>query len=137
MCSKPGYQNEGQNNFYNLNLGGLPEFINGFNNTKSPHIDDPLNPQNNVGKSSYLFEDIQKIFKVGYQSAFLGCFCDCHNQPKISKGQPESQDKNIYLKSQQFNSDQHFPVFQLGAGEQVATIVYQDEYGQRQVCSVD
>jgi len=47
-------------------------------NSKIPQIDDPLNPSNNVGKSTFQFEDIQKIFKVGYDAAFLGCFCNSH-----------------------------------------------------------
>lgn len=73
MCRKPGDNSE-SNNFYTR----APEINQGFMTTECPCIDDPLNPQNNVGKSSFHFKEIQKIFKVGYQSAFLGCFCDCH-----------------------------------------------------------
>jgi DNA polymerase sigma len=49
--------------------------------SKVPYIDDPLNPNNNVGKSTFQFQDIQTIFKVGYKAAFTGCFCNCHFSP--------------------------------------------------------
>lgn len=72
MCRSPGDINEPKN-FYPR----IPDTML-FTQTQVPCIDDPLNPQNNVAKSSFHFHDIQKIFKVGYQCAFLGCFCDCH-----------------------------------------------------------
>ena len=42
-------------------------------------IDDPLNPHNNVAKSSFKFEDIKISFNFTYNMSFIGCYCDCHN----------------------------------------------------------
>lgn len=42
-------------------------------------IEDPLNPHNNVGKSSFKFFEIKYALQYAYSVAFIGCFCDCHN----------------------------------------------------------
>lgn len=65
------------------------------------YIDDPLNVNNNVGKSAFRYQHIrvsalltmQSIFNMTYNSAFLGCSCRYilpstkHqlNQPKTSE----------------------------------------------------
>jgi hypothetical protein len=41
-------------------------------------IEDPINTQNNVGKSAFQFDKIKEIFKISYNLAFIGCFCACH-----------------------------------------------------------
>lgn len=130
MCRKPNDLTE-SNNFYSL----IPE-INMYQANKVPCIDDPLNPQNNVGKSTFQFQDIQKIFKVGYQSAFLGCFCDCHfsRHSKLGEQALGGQDNNsgsMSLRSLPFVQGQRsHPVYMPGPGEQVPPIVYQDEQTQ-------
>lgn len=107
--------------------------MNMYQANKVPCIDDPLNPQNNVGKSTFQFQDIQKIFKVGYQSAFLGCFCDCHfsRHKKQNEQAPGGQDNNsgsMSLRSQPFvQGGRSHPVYMPAPGEQVPPIYYQDE----------
>jgi DNA polymerase sigma len=74
MCRRPGDLSETKN-FYPIIP---PQDLMYPHQSSVPFIDDPLNPNNNVGKSTFQFLDIQTIFKVGYKSAFMGCFCDCH-----------------------------------------------------------
>ena len=110
-----------------------------------PFINDPLNPQNNVGKSSFQFHDIQKIFKVGYQSAFLGCFCNCHffkNQTSPACCQPANpssddppsptQKSTMSLRSLPFMGNQNMtnPMAQ-------GQIMYIDENNQTQHMNVE
>ena len=47
MCRKPGDRNESNNNFYPR----IPDSI--YQASTVPCIDDPLSPQNNVGKSTF------------------------------------------------------------------------------------
>jgi len=137
MCRKPGDVSE-SSNFYNL----IPE-ITMYQANKVPCIDDPLNPQNNVGKSTFQFQDIQKIFKVGYQSAFLGCFCDCHfshhKQPADQAlSGPDNSSGSMSLRSLPFVQGQRsHPVYSPAPGEQVPPILYQDEQGQLRSIEID
>ena len=55
MCRRPGENSDSSiSNFYTR----VPEISQGFMTTDVPCIDDPLNPQNNVGKSTFHFKDI-------------------------------------------------------------------------------
>jgi len=42
-------------------------------------IDDPISPQNNVGKSSFKFEEIKQALRNASFFAFGSCFCSSHN----------------------------------------------------------
>ena len=123
MCRKPGDNTE-CSNFYTR----APDINQGFMSTDVPCIDDPLNPQNNVGKSSFHFKDIQKIFKVGYQSAFLGCFCDCH----FSRQGQFCLDYVVQDPSTPFH-----PVYTPSLSEAIPQIQYQDERGQTLAIGVE
>lgn len=127
MCRKPGDVADCPN-FYTRPLG-----LDVYMATESPCcIDDPLNPQNNVGKSTYQFSEIQKIFKVGYQSAFLGCFCDCHFL-RHNQGQQnglEVGDATTGIPLAPGQSQMYHPVFITAQGEQIPKVCYQDESGQ-------
>lgn len=130
MCAKPGQPTD-SSNFYHL----IPEIV--YRSTQVPCIDDPLNPQNNVGKSTFQFCDIQKIFKVGYQAAFLGCFCDCHYQ---DHKKDDTKTENMSLSSQPFVNTQNgrnHPVYKPATGEKISDIIYQDENNQKQQMSVE
>jgi len=84
-----------------------------------------------VGKSTFQFQDIQKIFKVGYQSAFMGCFCDCHfvHNDEASSAQLRGQEPFLHLQ-------RLHPVFPDMPGEQPASIVYQDDQGMNRTLNV-
>jgi len=42
-------------------------------------IDDPISPMNNVGKSSFKFEEIKQALRNASFFAFGSCFCSSHN----------------------------------------------------------
>lgn len=93
-----------------------------------PNIDDPLSAANNVGKSTYQFADIQKIFKVGYTSAFMGCFCDCHFDRGVYTDPHKTTNKIVQISSLH-------PVFQVEGGEP-AVIQFLDENNEQQTAPI-
>ena len=72
-------------------------------------IDDPLNPSNNVGKSSFKFYEIKVIlillifkqmaFDYSQRVFFLGCFCDCHINKSGLQQHHESHYSHSFKKS--------------------------------------
>lgn len=70
-CSTPGNPNS------RLNTYPAMEVENAFNSLFNTQIfiDDPLNMNNNVGKSAFRYQHIRSIFNMTYNTAFLGCSC--------------------------------------------------------------
>ena len=126
MCRKPGDQ---INKLFGINFYARSDDAFGiYGPTTTPNIDDPLNPQNNVGKSTYKFNDIQKVMNTSYKMSFLSCFCDTHNHQKLTDTLPQpGLDGKVLL-----NMQRAHPIFP-GSPDQMIEFFDQN---QQQKCHV-